>query len=329
MKSERIAYWDYLRGIAILMVVAIHCYPFNPKVLDGNVLPSAMRAFINVCVPLFLAISGFFIGKKRLNTKDDYFSFLKRQIPRVYIPCILFSIPITLLTIYKGGSILGSLVKLVLCQSFVIYYFIALIIQFYVLTPLIHRVISKPFIGGGTILILNIASLFVLQYILTDEFNYRLFLFRVGPFIYWITYYALGIYLSSSKRNYSLITPFMIMITGYLVQFAETYFFDIGIDLPVSIVIYSCGMILLLFSIRTERFFNKISKYLEWLASFGRYSFLIYLIHLYVKMGFTHFVHTKDWFICWICISIFSFFATRLIDKIITQKTIKKYLGLN
>lgn len=149
MKSERIAYWDYLRGIAILMVVALHCYPYDAKILDEQLLPSAMRGFINVCVPLFLAISGFFIGRKSFDTKDAYFSFLKKQIPRVYIPCILFSIPITLLSICKGGSVLGGMIKLALCQSFVIYYFIALIIQFYILTPLIQKMMAKPLNGGG------------------------------------------------------------------------------------------------------------------------------------------------------------------------------------
>ena len=148
MSKERIAYWDYLRGIAILMVVAIHCYPFDAKVLDGQLLPSAMRAFINVCVPLFLAISGFFIGRKSYNTKNDYISFLKKQLPRVYIPCILFSIPITLFSIYKGGSVFGGIIKLALCQSFGIYYFIALIIQFYILTPSIQNIVAKPRIGG-------------------------------------------------------------------------------------------------------------------------------------------------------------------------------------
>lgn len=152
---------------------------------------------------------------------------------------------------------------------------------------------------------LNLISLYVLQYILTEDFDYKLFLFRVGPFIYWIAYYALGIYLSKSKRDYSLTIPLIIMIIGYSVQFLETYFFGIGIDLPVSIVIYSCGAILILFSTHTEKLFNKFSKYLEWLASIGRYSFVIYLIHLYVLLFFNHLFATNYWSIKWLCASIF------------------------
>lgn len=182
--------------------------------------------------------------------------------------------------------------------------------------------------GGGKILIINLVSLYVLQYGLTEDFEYRLFLFRVGPFIYWIAYYALGIYLSKNDRNYSLTIPIIILITGYIAQFAETYFFGIGIDLPVSIVIYSCGMILVLFSKQTESLLNKISAHLGWLAAIGRYSFVIYLIHLYVLMVFNHFVDTRVWVISWTGVSILSYISVWVLDKILPSNY-KRYFGLN
>ena len=117
------------------------------------------------------------------------------------------------------------------------------------------------------------------------------------------------------------------MIIGYSVQFLETYFFGIGIDLPVSIVIYSCGVILILFSTHTEKLFNKFPKYLEWLASIGRYSFVIYLIHLYVLLFFYHFVATNYWSIKWLCASILSYASVWLLDKVVPNKQ-KKYIGL-
>lgn len=118
------------------------------------------------------------------------------------------------------------------------------------------------------------------------------------------------------------------MITGYLFQFAETYFFGIGIDLPVSIVIYSCGMIMVLFSTRIETLLNSASKYLGWLASIGRYSFVIYLIHLFVLMVFNHFVDTRVWIISWICVSLLSYGSVWFIDKVLPLN-LKRYFGLN
>ena len=187
---------------------------------------------------------------------------------------------------------------------------------------------GKPLIGGGKIFLINLLSLFILQYVLTEDFDYKLFLFRVGPFMYWIAYYALGMYLSKSDRDYSLPIPFVILITGYLAQFAETYFFGIGIDLPVAILIYSCGMILVLFSKRTEALFNKIDKHLGWLASVGRYSFVIYLIHLYVLMAFNRIVDVKIWIVSWVCVILLSYVSVWFIDKVLPQN-LKHYFGLN
>lgn len=51
MKS-RMAYFDFLRGLAIIMVVGIHTYTLGE---DSMVV----MQLLNAAVPLFIAISGF------------------------------------------------------------------------------------------------------------------------------------------------------------------------------------------------------------------------------------------------------------------------------
>ena len=51
--KERIAYFDFLRGLAIMMVVGIHTYTLGE---DSTVV----RQILNTAVPLFIAISGYF-----------------------------------------------------------------------------------------------------------------------------------------------------------------------------------------------------------------------------------------------------------------------------
>ena len=89
MAKERIAYYDMLRGLAIIMVVAQHVpgLEFFGS-LEGNV-NIVLREIWSAAVPLFLAISGFFIARKPMNTSGDYLTFIKKQIPRVYIPCLV------------------------------------------------------------------------------------------------------------------------------------------------------------------------------------------------------------------------------------------------
>lgn len=135
----RDSYFDFLRGIAIIFVVGIHTlsgYGFDNPIEIFNVI---VRQAIGCAVPMFLAISGYFIAKKDLSTKSAYFSFLKRQVPKVYVPVLIYSLPFLALAIYHGENIAVQLL-LYLCCGYSIYYFIALIIQYYALTPLLSRI---------------------------------------------------------------------------------------------------------------------------------------------------------------------------------------------
>lgn len=146
--SKRIDYFDFLRGVAILMVIGIHTYTIRS--FDGwdSVVLIGIREVLNFAVTLFLAISGFFIGRKSLSDKNSYFTFLKKQIPRVYIPALIWSLPMLVLWIYKGQGIVLSIGKVLGCMTFGHYYFVVLIIQFYLLHPLIKRMAAKPAVGG-------------------------------------------------------------------------------------------------------------------------------------------------------------------------------------
>ena len=57
--KERIAYFDFLRGLAIMMVVGIHTYTLGE---DSTVV----RQLLNAAVPLFIAISGYFLSQKKM-----------------------------------------------------------------------------------------------------------------------------------------------------------------------------------------------------------------------------------------------------------------------
>lgn len=94
-KNSRNPYFDFLRGLAILMVVGIHTYPGGHE-LNGeisDVIQLVLINFFNCAVPLFLAISGYFIAQKRLITFADCRKFWSKQIPTVYVPCLIFSLP--------------------------------------------------------------------------------------------------------------------------------------------------------------------------------------------------------------------------------------------
>lgn len=108
--TGRVRYFDYLRGLAIIMVVGIHSYPGHLKVESFNLqaLTVIIRNFFNCAVPLFLAISGYFIAKRDLNTLAKCNLFWRKQIPTVYIPCLVFSLPWFLLSWKSTGYAQGG-----------------------------------------------------------------------------------------------------------------------------------------------------------------------------------------------------------------------------
>ena len=105
-----------------------------------------LRQFINCAVPIFLAISGYFIGRKSFEEKGSYIQFLGKQIPRVYLPMLFWSIPWGLLSIKAGNNPWLTVLK-AFAGEMSIFYFIILIMQYYILTPIIQKVNIR--IGGG------------------------------------------------------------------------------------------------------------------------------------------------------------------------------------
>ena len=144
---QRNLYFDALRGIAIMMVVAIHTFYACEFESWLSICAISMREIFNMAVPMFLAISGFFIGRVVFEDKRQVFVFWKKQIPKVYIPVLFWSIPYFALAILEGQSILENVLLLFFC-GYSIYYFIALIVQCYLLLPVIQKKMLNPVIGG-------------------------------------------------------------------------------------------------------------------------------------------------------------------------------------
>jgi surface polysaccharide O-acyltransferase-like enzyme len=157
--SNRIEYFDILRAFAIFDVVAIHSSGTGLHFSDDSInfnFTVLWRNLLNFSVPMFLAISGFFLAKKRIECYRDYFVFLKKQIPRVYIPLLTWSLVwFALAVLVQHKSVVHELIKVVVFQSSGPYYFIALIIQYYLLLPILKSFANKK--GVVLSLIISIA----------------------------------------------------------------------------------------------------------------------------------------------------------------------------
>lgn len=322
MTTNRLTYFDFLRGVAILMVVGIHTYTLRPFEGGLNILQIGAREALNFAVPLFLAISGFFIAKKDISDNKSYVYFLKKQLPRVYIPAVLWSIPMLVLWLYQGQDVFMSFVKVLGCMTFGPYYFIVLIIQLYLLHPIIKRMAEKPILGGGILLLVNTVFVYLLVYVF-DIMKLPATI-SVGPFVYWVIFYFMGVYLSDKKREYSLLLPSILIVIGFVSQIFETKYLMLlgnqGVGLKISSWVYSAGVILLLFSSKVERTLTINNRFNKMFVKLGIISFGVYLIHVYSLMIVLRFVHCDNWIISFIIVSFLTIGIVLFLRAIIPAK---------
>lgn len=260
MREGRTLYFDFLKGIAILMVIAIHTSVFQKVDNLESFLHTVVRETCNVAVPLFLTISGYFIGKKAILKGYTHVEFLSKQLPRVYIPLLIWSCPMIIIWIVKGHNVFLSVTKGMLCMAHGPYYFIALIIQLYLLTPIFIFIRDKYYLSGWVFfLIINMLSVECL--IFSSAMSNLPFVFAVSPFSHWMIFYYTGLCFSKNSRNYRVMYPFLIFILGFALQIYSTLYLQSigynGTGVKVSAWIYAWGLIVFLFSRRMENLINR------------------------------------------------------------------------
>lgn len=282
--SNRIEYFDILRGLAILGVVAIHAsgrgfqfeqdsFNFNFSVLWRNVL--------NFSVPLFFAISGYFLARKDIQSYSEYFKFLKKQLPRVYTPFFLWSLVWLALAVFIANQpIISEIIKLIAFQSSGTYYFIAVIIQFYLLMPVLYRLANyKGLILSVLISIGTTITIAYLRYYTDLSLPFMLY---AGNFATWMMFFILGLHMGKlQKINLSNGILFFLVLALYAISCVESYMLiemfgkpgDAVTAVKASSFLYSFFLIILLFN-NQEWIKSKLLKKL------GDMSFGIYLIHL-------------------------------------------------
>lgn len=319
---QRNLYFDALRGIAILMVVAIHTFIACEFDNFQSICAISMREIFNVAVPLFLAISGFFIGRKKFESNYQIITFWKKQIPKVYIPTLFWSVPYLTLAVYHQQSLLKNILVFLLC-GYSIYYFIALIIQCYLLLPFVQKKMLN-YAMGGVILSLSLICVAVISYTSITRFPLIVF---AGPVIVWLIFFWIGVFLSRRKRDYKIEWIFIGVLISFVLMLIETKFRHEatggGYGIKPSSFIFSFLMILLLSSKRMEQKYVKDNIINKVLTVVGDYSFPIYLIHCFVITIVFHFVSISNWIARWIIVVAITMLFIYIVRKVLPNKSLK------
>ncbi len=227
-----------------------------------SILSFSISKMLTFVVPGFMISAGIKFANKFEHSSFNYFSFLKTRITKIYLPYIVFSIIYYLYFVFYRNYFDFSFIKL---GNYLLYgsiaapfYFIALIMQFYILSPIImvfYRILPSN-IGIFFAAIINIASMYFLKEL---KYSDRIF---TSYFLYWI----IGCYIGTDFRtSLSRLTRFKKPIT------------ILGVFLTIIYVILSyvefCGFF--------QSFFTEILK-----VAFCISASLMYLVLMPKSVGF-------------------------------------------
>ena len=283
--TDRIKYYDSLRGIAIIAVVFIHSLSYKDHSTIG--ISVFFRQLINFAVPLFLGISGFFLAKKDIQTTNEYLLFLKKQITRVYVPYLFWSIGFFAMYVllFHKLSAVDMIMNVLTFQSAPIFYFVALIIQYYLLFPFLKKYLPKIVVPSIIVSLMACVAIFLYKYYYDTTLPLIVY---AGNFLTWVMFFVLGLFLGTRKIN---INPRLLLILILIFLVAsnfETYFqFEyIGsiteavTAVKISSFIYS-GLLLV--------YFLNFKRNWTLFSDLGVVSYTVFLMHLLVLPFVKHF----------------------------------------
>ena len=274
------------------MVVSIHCLGHSYSYSDITLPIIAIRNLLNVAVPFFLAISGYFLAKKQLDN-GGYLKFLKRHVPRVYIPVLFCSLAYLYVDL-KHGSFVGPFFKFFSC-GYSIYYFVAVIIQCYLLLWILQKYVSTKmifffFVIGCIWWTFN--TFFVGMYMGKS----LPLIVNAGNIIPWGLFFILGMSFSRDPDLYNRIS-YKVILLGVIVFMVLSVFESYiimdntqslkGLGQKLSAFCLNACLCVLALHNTSKSIVSRYDRnwFVQLMCLVGRYSFGIYLIHLFV-LGF-------------------------------------------
>lgn len=284
--QKRDSYFDMIRGLAICGVVFIHAFAYTAH--DGthavDFFTIFLRNALNCSVPLFIAVSGYFLSSKKIDCRKDYFSFIKRQVLKIYVPFLVWAFIFFVAEFgLEKTFCFDGVWRILSFQSSGQYYFVFLVVQFYIFLP----ILLKWFTASGVFVSLLFSLVFC------TGLNLVKFLFYLdmppicyaGNFLVWLVFFILGGYFGrGGKLLFSNRTLLCVLILSLILSCAESYAVlgvshssvqSVSAVMPLPFI-YSFCVISILFG---GRF---IPPGFSAFVKIGRVAFGVFLIHEFI-----------------------------------------------
>ncbi|MBI1318112.1 MAG: acyltransferase family protein [Candidatus Hydrogenedens sp.] len=285
----RIEAFDAYRGMAIVLVVFAHCagLGWEYQHVEGGALnfgwSVAIRNLALCSLPMFLFVSGWLLGKVRCATWGEYGSYLSKRVSRVAIPYLVWSVFFIALGALRDRSLdpVQAVWIILTGQADGPYYFILMMIQFYLLAPLLTRALDWRH-GMLAMFLLHIAwvcGLYSAQLYWMPDLHFAVV---KTPFLSWLSIFTFGMYVRRNPGSFDQYPPAVLIplcVALYAAAIGETYFFlgfdrfELAIsDIRFTTLAFAFAVILLALRMKDR-------PYPAFWQTLGAYSFGIFFVH--------------------------------------------------
>ncbi len=283
-KSKRDPYWDAVRGILIILVIWIHAssgvqFQFSATAWNFDYWVVARQLF-NFPVAFFLFLAGYFVVQKHVSPK-----WIGSRAKRLLIPFFIWSFIygiITLVATDTYTSVLNFLANVALGQTSVHLYFILVLVQLTVLTPLFIKLLHTKWAWMPFL----ITPLYI-----TGMYIYALTVGELPPFYGtffagWSAFYFAGLWMQARPVQ---IPPLKgaVAIAGalFIVSIIEAYLLissggpvSLAISqLSISSIVYSFAIFGLALALKQRQ---KQMTPPNWVVQLGTVSYGVYFVHI-------------------------------------------------
>lgn len=211
---KRVEYIDYIRALCMVWIVGFwHIGDYSAMSISTNVTSLVTLGVLGA----FTYISGYFLGKKRISTISDVWTFYKKRFLRIYPMFFVSCISLYAIRLIAGVGTIVSLKQLLLTLtglSCIItpapstIWYVSMLVLFYLLTPVI---ISRSSLFSKAAVCVGIYGIFILL-MCTIGIDDRVLL--------WFPMYALGLLTAginfSTKFDYRLAVLSLIGYVGMI-----------------------------------------------------------------------------------------------------------------
>ena len=294
LQRDYLKYIHYFRGLAIILIVAVHCRTSIPW--EANSMTQELLVYgLDFSTILFVFISGFLFYHLTTD-RFDYAGYLRKKIKFILLPYVIVSIPALAdklfietdlpwmsPTLADSSLLVKTVYMLMTGKHSGPFYFIPMIFIVFILAP-VFRYISKTRyfdIITAAIVLLGMFS-----------YNYGYYTSILISFWYFFPIYLFGMWTSKNKERifsygYKLMVPLiLIYITIYALEFMGVITVSRLYDFEYTYSDFShfnwaklkiiCSCLIFIY------FFKQVEdKPLSPLKRLGDYSFGIYFVHIY------------------------------------------------